>query len=1778
MRAHTFPASRRLLSVLFVAILASTAHATIQEPAVLIRAELPNRPPQEGASFAIPVNIYVRENATLQNVAARTDLRSAGVAFDLSPIQAKTAPPRYRVERHLLTGTLEPGLDRIRFQVTVDGEVWEDQIHLRQIGDPEEEFPFSDPAKQAGPMLDPTQFSRPEPVPSGFPTEEPSASKVERTVRVHGRLLMRPEDSNPQRGVDGIAVYFMKVRGILDDVELGSRATDVNGNFDFNVQVDGTPDVYIKVLARNSVANIGTDAGFQTYGSNFSVSHNYGGTDFDLGQRVVSTRMNHPAWLLSTYTRAHRWYADQGFFLPSVNCRWWDDVLGSSVYLPLAGMEGIHLRSSAEWQADTVVHEYGHHFVHTSPVREVWPPFYTNGICDPGHCGWCQENEAVAWSEGLPYFLQQEINAEHATRYGWAHRNDASYEALGSCGPTEILGEFPRKTEMMFAAFLNDLIDTHADGSALAPGITEYSELGLFELLLVASTRPISDSNQFIAEMRSFLSAGLITDEQRREFWAAAAVNGMDVDSTPPTPVTSVSTPGHIFGVPSASNLPVMTFNGATDDNSGVEFYKVAIMSTAGAPDGTAIMVRETTISWRTPLAEGSYYINVTVLDRAGNESTEYSHGPIVVGPPDPLDLAFFQPGLWEDSFLVRHTADVTSATGAIEPVLLPSTDFYISLSSRNESAGAGTVSNFVNRVLVDNDIFVNEHFNPGLMTSNQEFQILNNGPYQLGPGRHHFEVLLDADHVVPEVDESNNRVNRYVVIRPDLLAPGAWQTFPRGPDPITTYPQSFPNVAGHRVAPSNQYAAVMLATASTMTDYALQLHPISTGHDNGFETPITLSDNRDTRIETIIMNTSALGASSFDVGALRMREGTLTDYSMRHVSSDILNPGDPITLNWTDQDDLSLLQFTFNVLEAGPFTVEIDAAFDPTDSFPVLELYWIDKLTGTVVPSTTTPDGITDEDGDLTLELNVPSAGTYCLAVFRDTRLSGVAEAVSIQVNTTTVPEPDFAVFRDNHFWDLPFIPHYQQQFGPVLTVPQLLTGEGISTYFNFGVFNAGQANGQNVQVGIDLDGGGGQQFFSTNFAEIKGLETAEFYGSNPFAIPGGRHTLIMTIDTFDQIAERDETNNVFSMQFGWQGPDLILGSNINMAAPPDPAGGLATAELFTAENLESGEEPSALPINFIGDNSDGFRLPALAPKAPAGSWIAVGTMPGVNSNVDVRLHELTTPVQAFTLSLTESTWDEGESDFVLIDRNAIMQRPFDVSVVGTSGNENYDMIALDSQLLSNPPATHGPFGIDGGQFLHLYEISLSPGTHAITLTPLNGTADMGLSVYPPAHALDQPFWSKNDGRDRIPMSYQAPAGATEQVFFDVAEGEQGVYCIAVWKATAADLPANEDYMLDFSQAFPPFPPCVLMDGEADVAYGPPISVQTTQTEFGDSILGQPDAADGSEMDQAYGFMCDDTLYLHLAGNLESNFNDLEIFIDTVPGGQNRLRGDNHSFGGGPDMNRMGDDGTGNGLTFDPLFEPDWWFGVQGGFGASGIPYKMVLYQAELLTGGGGMGRFLGATVATSGGILGGFGADNPDGVRGTIDNINTVGVTAGTGASSGQNVSTGIELAIPLAAIGNPTDCVRITAFVNGHEHDFVSNQVLGPLPVGTGNLGEPRDVDFGEHDGLQYFIVCQEGVTGLDDGIPSAPLRGVKLHSAAPNPFNPRTEIAFAAPVGQRTRVWAYDARGRVVASLFDGVATGHRQIVVWAPDDLSSGVYFVRVESSGMTDMGRVVLLK
>jgi hypothetical protein len=286
------------------------------------------------------------------------------------------------------------------------------------------------------------------------------------------------------------------------------------------------------------------------------------------------------------------------------------------------------------------------------------------------------------------------------------------------------------------------------------------------------------------------------------------------------------------------------------------------------------------------------------------------------------------------------------------------------------------------------------------------------------------------------------------------------------------------------------------------------------------------------------------------------------------------------------------------------------------------------------------------------------------------------------------------------------------------------------------------------------------------------------------------------------------------------------------------------------------------------------------------------------------------------------------------------------------------------------------------------------------------------------------------------------------------------------------------------------------LVDGTRDAEYGAAVAVQTVETGFGDSVGGPTASASGGELDAAYARISGGRLYLLLTGNHEANFNKMDIFLDSKPGGENVLSGTpDYDFdpGGGNWIS-----GNMGGMTFDTGFEADYHIFTRWGGGGTPGAYEVDIVDragggSALVNGNFGAASVGVGTQMQSGSVAVGSGGNNTTAyltqpLHFAIDNTNGLGVSGGTGAAdqtAAAAVLTGIELSVALADIGSPGpgDLICIAAMYNNGDHNYLSNQTLGGLPAGTANLGGDGSggftgtlsgIDFNNFGGNQYFCV--------------------------------------------------------------------------------------------------------
>lgn len=250
-------------------------------------------------------------------------------------------------------------------------------------------------------------------------------------------------------------------------------------------------------------------------------------------------------------------------------------------------------------------------------------------------------------------------------------------------------------------------------------------------------------------------------------------------------------------------------------------------------------------------------------------------------------------------------------------------------------------------------------------------------------------------------------------------------------------------------------------------------------------------------------------------------------------------------------------------------------------------------------------------------------------------------------------------------------------------------------------------------------------------------------------------------------------------------------------------------------------------------------------------------------------------------------------------------------------------------------------------------------------------------------------------------------------------------------------------------------------VDGRLDAEYGFPLATQSVQTPDDATVSTFVLQSGGSELDQAFGFIARDTLFLLMAGNLgdyvgnqPSKDRHQFLLLDTGTPGQNVI-----VPGGALDLSRIG------GLTLDADFQAD--YGLVSSWFGSNLNEEFCTLPPAVP----GTGYTIGSLSWNS--PEGSSVSGGPDGIQAGIDNSNLAGVDYGCDASSGAGVTTGIEWIVPLAAIGHPQGCVRICALI--FDGNDVTNQVLASVPVGTCSLGPPGSASFAAVPGDQFFTIC-------------------------------------------------------------------------------------------------------
>jgi hypothetical protein len=146
------------------------------------------------------------------------------------------------------------------------------------------------------------------------------------------------------------------------------------------------------------------------------------------------------------------------------------------------------------------------------------------------------------------------------------------------------------------------------------------------------------------------------------------------------------------------------------------------------------------------------------------------------------------------------------------------------------------------------------------------------------------------------------------------------------------------------------------------------------------------------------------------------------------------------------------------------------------------------------------------------------------------------------------------------------------------------------------------------------------------------------------------------------------------------------------------------------------------------------------------------------------------------------------------------------------------------------------------------------------------------------------------------------------------------------------------------------------------------------------------------------------------------------------------------------------------------------------------------------------------------------------------------------------------------------SPVNASTATGLMIGYEMD---------LPTGDG-CTEPTWTasSLAYRDNMCFVMNPGTSVGTVNNIIPGE----YKLSQNYPNPFNPTTKIEFALPKNGFVSIKIYDVLGREVKNLVNETKAAGYYSVDFNATDLSSGVYFYKLESNGFSDIKRMMLIK
>lgn len=153
-------------------------------------------------------------------------------------------------------------------------------------------------------------------------------------------------------------------------------------------------------------------------------------------------------------------------------------------------------------------------------------------------------------------------------------------------------------------------------------------------------------------------------------------------------------------------------------------------------------------------------------------------------------------------------------------------------------------------------------------------------------------------------------------------------------------------------------------------------------------------------------------------------------------------------------------------------------------------------------------------------------------------------------------------------------------------------------------------------------------------------------------------------------------------------------------------------------------------------------------------------------------------------------------------------------------------------------------------------------------------------------------------------------------------------------------------------------------------------------------------------------------------------------------------------------------------------------------------------------------------------------------------------------------------------------PAKIIRYDINFTGSPVIVINSGLANPADIFINKFRDTLGVPNSGNNTVTFHNISITGITPVNSSVPDA----FSLGQNYPNPFNPATTIKIDIAQSGFTKLFVYDALGRVVSTLVNENLSAGSYEVNWNAEGSTSGVYFYRLQIGNYSEVRKMILIK